>query len=145
MPLENEARIRIVVERVHVEGNGPVLLTGPSSCGKGEIAKSICTFLSISSDQHVSMGEVLRQTIDAARTDDSFRRRLGDSCGISAEISIFDESYNPSDLVKKAQRYEGELNRLRNDAARKISQFDWLGFCVRRGLLIPDDFSHPGM
>jgi len=33
MPLADEAYIRIVVERVRVEGNGAILLTGPSSCG----------------------------------------------------------------------------------------------------------------
>jgi adenylate kinase family enzyme len=87
------------------------------------------------------MGDVLRQTIDAARTDNSFRRQLGDSFGISSAISIFDASYNPSDLIKKAQKYEGEISSLLHDTTRLISQLDWLSFCVNRGLLIPDDWT----
>jgi len=58
------------------------------------------------------MGDVLRQTIDSARTDDSFRRELGESFGISAEISIFDESNNSLDLIKKAERYKGEISSI---------------------------------
>lgn|GEM_PF-2734112 len=42
-----DGTIRIVVETVRVEGGGALLLTGPSSCGKGEIAKELCRFLSI--------------------------------------------------------------------------------------------------
>jgi ABC-type iron transport system FetAB ATPase subunit len=50
--------IKIIVEKVNVEGNGVILLTGPSSCGKGEIAKSLCKFLSIPENKHLSMESI---------------------------------------------------------------------------------------
>ena len=39
--LNLKGNIKIIVEKVHVEGNGVILLTGPSGCGKGEIAKAV--------------------------------------------------------------------------------------------------------
>ena len=48
-----DGTIRIVVETVRVEGGGALLLTGPSSCGKGEIAKELCRFLSIPRSMHI--------------------------------------------------------------------------------------------
>ena len=134
-----EAAIRIVVERVRVEGRGAVLLTGPSSCGKGEVAKAIRSFLSLSEAQHVSMGDVLRRTIRAARADDRFRRRLGEEFGISADVSIFDPGRNPRELIDKVRRYEGRVGR--GSDAGGVSQLDWLDFCVNQGLLIPDDWT----
>jgi adenylate kinase family enzyme len=131
MPNDNPS-IRIVVERVRVEGNGAILLTGPSSCGKGEIARSISSFLSLPGDRHVSMGNVLRQTIEAAETE-GFRNQLGTEFGIRSEISVFDVRHNPGDLIEKARRHV--------DEGVEVSQLDWLSFCVRKGLLIPDDWA----
>ena len=131
MPNDNPS-IRIVVERVRVEGNGAILLTGPSSCGKGEIARSISSFLSLPGDRHVSMGNILRQTIEAAETE-GFRNQLGTEFGIRSEISVFDVRHNPGDLIEKARRHV--------DEGVEVSQLDWLSFCVRKGLLIPDDWA----
>ncbi|MEE2754700.1 MAG: nucleoside monophosphate kinase [Candidatus Latescibacterota bacterium] len=141
MPDDTPASIRIVVERVRVEGNGAILLTGPSSCGKGEIAKSISSVLSLSNDHHVSMGDVLRQTIERASTDEAFRDRLGREFGIRSDVSIFDVRHNPIDLMDKARRYEDQIRRCRGDGGTEVSQLDWLSFCVRQGLLIPDGWA----
>ena len=136
----NAASIRIVVERVRVEGKGAILLTGPSSCGKGEIAKSICSFLSLAGDQHVSMGEVLRRAIDSARTD-TYRQTLSQEFGIGSDTSIFDVRHNSGDVMDKARRHEDEIRRLRGNVAVEVSQLDWLNFCVSNGLLIPDSWA----
>jgi adenylylsulfate kinase-like enzyme len=68
-----KGNIKIYVEKVHVEGNGVILLTGPSGCGKGEIAKALCKFLSIPIEKHLSMGDILRKTINKAKNEINFR------------------------------------------------------------------------
>lgn len=68
-----KGNIKILVEKVKVEGNGVILLTGPSGCDKGEIAKALCKFLSIPEDRHLSMGDILRKTINKANEDSGFR------------------------------------------------------------------------
>lgn len=130
--------IKITVEKVKVEGNGVILLTGPSGCGKGEIAKALCKFLSIPEERHLSMGEILRKTIGSAKEDKSFRATLSEKYNISDEISIFDTLKNPSEVIKKAEKHLNEVTacfRLNNSF---LSQFQWLEFCVLNGLLIPD-------
>lgn len=103
--------IKIFVEKVRVEGNGVIFLTGPSSCGKGEVAKSLCKFLSLSEDRHLSMGEILRRTCNKARNDEEFRNKLRDSYDISCERSIFDEYMNRLDIINKARSYETEIKQ----------------------------------
>ena len=80
--------IKIIVETVRVEGHGVILLTGPSSCGKGEIAKALCKFLSIPKERHLSMGDILRNTIIKAKEDDYFKNKLSVQYGICYNISI---------------------------------------------------------
>ena len=137
MTASNEGYIKILVESVRVEGNGAILLTGPSSCGKGEIAKSISSFLSLSGSQHVSMGDVLRKTIATARADESFRRGLA-VLGIDSDTSIFDERRNSIGLVMKAR---GQATDFHSSGHTEVSQLDWLEYCVTKGLLIPDDWA----
>lgn len=133
--------IKIVVEKVHVEGNGVILLTGPSSCGKGEIAKSLCKFLSISEERHLSMGDILRKTVDKARQDNAFKERLSLLYGIGYDVSIFDTNNNTLEIVDKAQIYKNEIESLINIADKFISQLDWLEFCITKGLLVPDEWT----
>jgi adenylylsulfate kinase-like enzyme len=71
-----QPRIHISVQQVAVHGKGAILLTGPSSCGKGELANSLCRFLFLPSRCHISMGDVLRETIEAARQDSATREML---------------------------------------------------------------------
>lgn len=136
----DQASIRIVVEKVRVEGRGCILLTGPSSCGKGEIAKSLRGFLSLPPERHVSMGAVLRETIQKAEADDGFRKRLAAEHGIHSDVSVLDNDANPSEIVEKASRYADEMSAYFGNEGQP-SQFDWLCFCVNRGLLIPDDWA----
>lgn len=134
----NKGDIKIIVEKVRVEGNGVILLTGPSSCGKGEIAKALCKFLSIPPHKHLSMGDILRRTIQKAREDKGFRSKLALDYSISDKISIFAEDANRQDIVEKAQQYKQELFEVLGITDGFVSQLDWLEFCVNKGLLVPD-------
>jgi adenylate kinase family enzyme len=133
--------IKITVEKVNVEGNGVIILTGPSSCGKGEVANLLCTFLSIPKDSHLSMGEILRKTVSEAKKDSAFKNILAEKYNISDKTSIFDTRKNPEFITEKAEDYKQELLSFIDPASKIISQFDWLDFCVNKGLLIPDEWT----
>jgi adenylate kinase family enzyme len=133
--------IKIYVEKVRVEGRGVILLTGPSSCGKGEIAKSLQKFLSLPDERHLSMGEILRRTVVKAREESEFRLKLRSEYNISDKISILDENSNRANIINKAKGYEKELRSFFNKEGCNISQLDWLEFCVVNGLLVPDEWT----
>ncbi len=132
--------IKIKIEKVSVEGSGIIILTGPSSCGKGEIAKSLRNLLSISSNQHLSMGDILRNTISKARKDKDFNFKLTTVYEISDEISIFDAEKNIEDVYSKAMNHTKDLKKFFSNK-KEITQLDWLEFCVANGLLIPDQWT----
>lgn len=133
--------VHIIVQKVQVEGHGVILLTGPSSCGKGEIAKALCKFLSIPEERHLSMGSILRMTIDKARSSEDFKNQLANEYKISDKLSIFDPSHNRPSIIAKAEGYrEDILNHLKKKN-EFISQLDWLEYCVTRGLLVPDEWT----
>ena len=135
-----DGNIKIIIQRVVAEGCGAILLTGPSSCGKGEIAKELRSFLSIPKERHLSMGDILRRTIRKAREDESFRDRLATTYNISDKISVFEEARNSVENVSKAIKYKKELI-LFYEGRETISQLDWLEFCVMEGLLVPDEWT----
>lgn len=135
-----DGSIKIIVQRVVAEGCGAILLTGPSSCGKGEIAKELRNFLSIPEERHLSMGDILRRTIKKAREDEIFRDRLATSYNISDKISVFDESNNRIENISKATNHKKELLSF-YQGREIISQLDWLEFCVIGGLLVPDEWT----
>lgn len=136
-----EGHIKISVKQVEVEGNGAILLTGPSSCGKGEVANGLRRFLSMPPQVHVSMGELLRSTVQSARTDAGFRERLGSQYGISDEVPVLTAPGSTPDLIDKVKRHEPRLGDRFGQEADQISQLDWLDYCVVEGLLIPDDWT----
>lgn len=133
--------IKIIVEKVRVEGCGVILLTGPSSCGKGEIAKALCKFLSIPQHKHLSMGDILRKTVQKAREEESFRYKLAAEYNISDKVSIFEIDANRLDIVQKAQQSKVELLETLKNFDGFVSQLDWLEFCVNKGLLVPDEWT----
>ena len=135
-----EGNIKIIVQRVVAQGYGAILLTGPSSCGKGEIANELRRFLSIPKERHLSMGDILRRTVRKAREDESFRERLASAYNISDKISVFEETENRVENISKAKKHEEEL-RLFYNGRVTISQLDWLEFCVIEGLLVPDEWT----
>ena len=136
-----KGNIKIFVEKIHVEGNGVILLTGPSGCGKGEIAKALGKFLSIPEDKHLSMGNILRKTINKAGKDSHFRLILEEKYCISDNVSIFDQSQNRPEIVNKADSYTKEMHNFFGSSKNSFSQLDWLKFCVSNGLLVPDEWT----
>src|ERR1700689_3119199 len=42
---------RLIIRQVEIAGPGAIILTGPSSCGKGEVAKALCQLLDIGRDR----------------------------------------------------------------------------------------------
>jgi adenylate kinase family enzyme len=133
--------IKITVEKVKVDGNGVILLTGPSSCGKGEISKSLCKFLSIPENKHLSMGDILRKTIIKAKEDSAFLNRLASKYFISNRVSILNENENRTEIVEKARFHMEEAQKYFDLNENHISQLDWLEFCVMKGLLVPDEWT----
>ncbi len=136
-----EGHIKISVRQVAVEGEGAILLTGPSSCGKGEIANGLGRFLSMPPQLHVSMGELLRATVRAARSDANFRERLGSQYGISDVEPVLTAESSTHDLIDKVKRHQPGFGDRFGCEPGQITQLDWLEYCVAEGLLIPDDWT----
>ena len=142
-------RSLVRVERIALRGPGVVILTGPSSCGKGEVAAALCDLISIDPKRHLSMGEILRSTVERSKSDSTFARLLADKYALSHETSIFDCLDTNDELVEKVRRHLPDLERhfgrrpsrfISEEVSGKaeVSQLDWLEFCTDRGLLIPN-------
>lgn len=128
-------QIDVNVEKVSVAGAGAIILTGPSSCGKGEVAKQLRHFLSIPEALHFSMGNILRTTIDKARNEESFRILLESKYGISSSKLID----NPKSHIISSEKYMRYFDSIQGYYNKDtFSELDWLEFCVNNGLLIPD-------
>ncbi len=130
------------VETIALNGPGVVILTGPSSCGKGEVANALCELLSIDPERHLSMGLILRTTVERAKNNDDYASLLAEKYSLSNSVSMFDCIDTNDDLSEKVRRYLPELEKLfgrtpdTNNA--DASQLEWLEFCTIRGLLIPN-------
>jgi adenylate kinase family enzyme len=137
------------VERIALRGPGVVILTGPSSCGKGEVANALCDVVSIDPRRHLSMGEILRSTVERSKSDPAFASLLADKYALSQDVSIFDCIDTNDELDQKVKRYLPELerhfgrkpSRFISDeisGSASVSQLEWLEFCTASGLLIPN-------
>lgn len=142
-------RSLVRVERIALRGPGVVILTGPSSCGKGEVAAALCELVSVDARRHLSMGEILRTTVARAREDEGFARLLADKYALSRDSCIFDCVDSSEELTRKVRRYLPDLERYFGrkpsrfiseelDGTPEVSQLEWLEFCTARGLLIPN-------
>jgi adenylate kinase family enzyme len=128
------------VEKIALRGPGVVILTGPSSCGKGEVAQALCEMLSIDPDRHLSMGGILRNTVERSKEDAVYAKMLAEKYSLSRDVSMFDCIDTTDELSEKVRRYLPELQKIlnRNTASDDVSQLEWLEFCTVRGLLIPN-------
>ncbi|MBJ96241.1 MAG: hypothetical protein CMP23_17405 [Rickettsiales bacterium] len=123
---------------VRARGRGIIILSGPSSCGKGAIAEALRDTLHLPPENHISMGDALRETVRRAREDRVFAASMGDRFDIHPERGLFDAQQTDLQVVTKARGYEVELlDRFGSDP----SQLDWLDYCVSSGLLVPDEWS----
>lgn len=137
------------VERIALRGPGVVILTGPSSCGKGELASALCDLVSIDPKRHLSMGEILRSTAEGSKNDPRFAKLLEEKYDLSRKTSVFDCVDTTDELTEKVKRYLPDFEkhfgrppgRFISDevsGSTDVSQLDWLEFCTARGLLIPN-------
>lgn len=130
------------VEKISLRGPGVIILTGPSSCGKGEVAGALCELLSIDTARHLSMGGILRSTIQRAKEDSTFAEILAKKYSLSRNVSVFDCIDTSSELSKKVRRYLPKLQKYFGRGIEMpnldVSQLEWLEFCTSQGLLIPN-------
>lgn len=142
-------RALIRVERVALRGPGALILTGPSSCGKGEVANALCDVLSIDARRHLSMGQILRSTIERSKADPAFQDLLETRYALSRSVSVFDCLDTTEELSEKVRRHLPDLEKyfgrqpsrfISDDVSGGpiVSQLDWLEYCTARGLLIPN-------
>jgi adenylate kinase family enzyme len=134
---------RLIIRDIEITGSGVIILTGPSSCGKGEIAKALCELLSIERDRWLSMGDILRRTYERARQPD-FVQLLQERYSISDQVPILGCIDSTPDLARKVEdqavALAADLARKRGAPAdwRTTSQLDWLEYCTTHGLLVPN-------
>lgn len=128
------------VEKVRIREPGVIILTGPSSCGKGEVASALCRTLSIRPEAHLSMGDILRSTFRGAKDDPSFARLLADKYQLSADTNIFDCVDTTEGLTAKVLSYQADLEKYyqKSGMDQFTSQLEWLEFCTMNGLLVPN-------
>lgn len=140
-------RGRLSIKSINVGGCGAIILTGPSGCGKGEIAKYLVNVLQLENKYHLSMGEILRSIIIKAKSDKIFLDSLSNKYKISTKISIFNSKYNSSNVILKAEQYKDAIMKMINDDPffenkEIISQFAWLCYAVSNGLLVPKEWTN---
>jgi adenylate kinase family enzyme len=123
---------------VRARGRGIIILSGPSSCGKGAIAAQLRETLHLPPENHISMGDALRETVQRARADAEFGSLLGEHYDIWPERCIYDPEFSDAGLIEKANNYATELKERFGPSP---SQLDWLDYCVTAGLLVPDAWS----
>lgn len=134
----SESRVR--VKKVILEGPGVVILTGPSSCGKGEVAAALCEVMSIDASLHLSMGEILRNAFRKANTEPSYAKLLADKYNISGSVNIFESVDANEDLNRKVRNYVPQMEAYfkKTGMAQHTTQLEWLEFCTMQGLLVPN-------
>jgi adenylate kinase family enzyme len=122
-----------------------IIITGPSSCGKGEVAKALSARLGISTGRWLSMGAILREVCDGVN-DPANVTVLRDRHGISDTASIFSTPDISDSLRAKIGRNRPGLEkmfaarsgrRIRSDW-EATTALDWLEYCTAHGLLVPN-------
>jgi len=128
------------IESVRLRGHGALILTGPSSCGKGEVASALCRVLSIDKQAHLSMGEILRTTIFRAKSDVAFAKTVENQYRISVKSNVYECEDTTDELTRKVRSHAEGLRKYFNraDVETFVSQLEWLEYCTMSGLLVPN-------
>ncbi len=131
---------KVQVEKVSLKGGGVLILTGPSSCGKGEVAAALRRVMSIPKEAHLSMGEILRSTFQRAKEDQNYSLVLQEKYQISQSTNIFECLDTTPDLTRKVLSHHEALAKYynRENVHQFLSQVEWLEFCTIQGLLVPN-------
>lgn len=140
MPTPSDYNSCIRVDKISMRNPGVVILTGPSSCGKGEVAAALCRVMSIAPSDHLSMGEILRSAFQNAKNDPSYAELLANQYQISSDANIFECVDTTDDLSRKVRNYLPQLEKYfgRKGMDTFTSQLEWLEFCTMNGLLVPN-------
>ncbi|KAF0815399.1 adenylate kinase [Andreprevotia sp. IGB-42] len=138
---------RLLIPSAEIRGPGAIIVTGPSSCGKGEISNALCELLSIPHTRWLSMGNILRATYEHAASDAEFRNHLANKYSISSETLVLDCIDTTPELAAKVEAHAEQLNAQMRashqiigtpDLWRSATQLEWLELCTVNGLLVPD-------
>jgi len=129
------------VKKNELNEGGVIILIGPSGCGKSEIGKSLCSLLTDSNVCYLSMGDILRSSFENSTNDLVLKKYDLEKHGISDKVCIYDMNNNNEDLVKKAILYKDDITKNFKSHKGFVSQLDWLEFCVKNGLLVPDHWT----
>lgn len=140
MDVNNRLKSLVQVDKVSVREPGVIILTGPSSCGKGEVASALCRTLNIRPEAHLSMGEILRSTFRNAKEDTKFAKLLATKYDLSAKTNIFECVDTTESLSAKVRSYQSALEKYFDKTGMDLftSQLEWLEFCTMNGLLVPN-------
>lgn len=140
MDVQSRLKSLVQVEQVKIREPGVIILTGPSSCGKGEVANALCRLLQIRPEAHLSMGEILRSTFRSAKNDPEFAELLATKYELSSDANIFDCIDTTESLSAKVRSYQAQLESYFGRTGMDLftSQLEWLEFCTMNGLLVPN-------
>jgi adenylate kinase family enzyme len=140
VPALAELTSLVRVHKVRMRRPGAIILTGPSSCGKGEVATALCKLMSIRAEAHLSMGEILRTTFSQAGSNSEYAELLKKRYNISKDNNIFECVDTTPELTRKVRSYRDRLQAYfkRPDVDVFTSQLEWLEFCTMNGLLVPN-------
>ena len=136
----NRKNSLIKVEKISLRKRGVIILTGPSSCGKGEVANALCNVLSIKPDSHLSMGDILRNTFSQAKVNEDYAKLLKEKYELSQDYSIFNCVDTNDDLTQKVMNHIKPMEEYfqKEGMAEFTSQIEWLEYCTMNGLLVPN-------
>lgn len=125
--------------------DGAIIITGPSSCGKGEVSKALLETLAIPVERWISMGNILRD-VSARAKSDVFVAELEERHAISDATPILTTDDANDGLRSKIKRQRAGLEAMlaSRSGPRKRSDWssatalDWLEYCTLHGLLVPN-------
>ena len=110
-PSQRQRRAMTATDRhIEIQGPGAIILTGPSSCGKGEVAKALCEMLEIPPDHWLSMGGILRSVFEKARDDAGFVAALEARHAITDRRPIFETPDITDALRTKIESHQAGLD-----------------------------------
>ncbi|MEJ2124205.1 MAG: nucleoside monophosphate kinase [Alphaproteobacteria bacterium] len=124
-----------------------IILTGPSSCGKGSVAEALCATFNIPHEHWLSMGAILRSTFERAPRDAAFAGLLADKYAISNHVELLTSPDATPELTAMVEEHADGVGKMlaektsraiEGSAWQSVSQLEWLEYCTSHGLLNPD-------
>lgn len=138
---------QLIIGKASLIGPGAIIITGPSSCGKGEVSKGMCKLLDIDSHRWISMGELLRFSFGDASTTNEFRKTLATMHGIDNDRFLLHTDDATDSLRSKVEFQAVSVNKFLSQVRRHvvlenawetITPIEWLQYCTLNGVLVPN-------